>query len=286
MRIVTTTSVFEPGYPAEEATDRLKRLGFEAQDMALDFWQSAPDSPFMGKEYLKWASALRDRAERAAVPYTHSHAPSEAGEDPIVERSLRAASALGAGYMVLYPVCGRNGKYFDDEKIFIEENKRAIAPWLDTARACKVVILSENLLWGPSRDPRVIAELVSQVGSEWFQWCYDTGHANCFGFHPEILTECAVAPASLHLQDNHGDERDEHLIPSDGSVDWNALTDTLRRIGYSGDCVLEAHHQSLFAPDAERDAILTRLLSRARLLRDRIEGKNLDGSNARRSVYP
>ena len=35
-RIVTTTAVFQPGYPGEDAADRLARLGFEALDMALD----------------------------------------------------------------------------------------------------------------------------------------------------------------------------------------------------------------------------------------------------------
>lgn len=268
--IVTTTSVFEPGYPAEAATDRLKRLGFDAQDMALDFWQDAPDSPFLSDDYIKWALALRRHAEKIGIPYTHSHAPAEAGNHPIIERALKAASALGAKYMVLHPVCGRNGVYFDDADVFIKTNTLAITPWLGKARECKVVILSENLLWGPSRDPRVIAELVSRVGSEWFGWCYDTGHANCFGFHPEVLKECSVAPASLHIQDNHGDSRDEHLIPGDGTVDWDALTDTLNQIGYSGDCVLEAHNQSLHAEDRERDAILTRLLEKARILRDRM----------------
>ncbi len=241
-RIVTTTSVFEPGYPAEAATDRLKRLGFEAQDMALDFWQDAPSSPFMGEDCLHWAAALRRRAEKADIPYTHSHAPAEAGDHPIIARALETASALGARYMVLHPVCGINGRYFDDPAEFIEANTAAIAPWLEKARSSHVVILSENLLWGPSRDPRVIAELVRRVGSEWFGWCYDTGHAHCFGYPPTVLKECSAVPASLHIQDNHGDARDEHLIPGDGTVDWDSLMEILGQIGYSGDCVLEAHH--------------------------------------------
>ena len=269
-RIVTTTSVFEPGYPAEKATERLKRLGFEAQDMALDFWNDAPCSPFLADDYLDWAFALRRHAEKTGLPFTHSHAPAEAGDYPIIERALKAASALGAKYRVLHPVCGQNGVHFDDAEVFIETNVRAISPWLAKARECRVVILSENLLSGPTGDPRVTAELVNRVGSEWFGWCYDTGHANCLGFRPEVLKECCVAPASLHIQDNHGDSRDEHLIPGDGTIDWDALTDTLKQIKYSGDCVLEAHNQCLNAADGERDAILTRLLEKARVLRDRM----------------
>ncbi len=270
-RIVTTTSVFEAGYPAEAASERLKRLGFEAQDIALDFWKDAPASPFMGEEYLTWAKALRTQAERLGIPYTHSHAPDEAGAHPIMGRSLETASALGAKYMVLHPVCGKGGRYFEDPEEFLKANERAIAPWLVKARDCGVVILSENLLWGLSRDPRIIAELVRRVGSEWLGWCYDTGHANCFGYRPQVLAECTAAPLSLHIQDNHGSDQDEHLIPGDGTVDWDALARTLGKIGYTGDCVLEAHHQSLTAPDGERDIILSRLLQAARVLRDKMD---------------
>ena len=270
-RIVTTTSVFPPGYPAEDAVDRLARLGFEGLDMALDYC-TEPGSPFVQDGYLTWAAGLRRRAENAGAPYTHAHAPGEAGNDTIIGRSLEAAGALGANYMVLHPVWRNgDGSIIEDEEEFIGRNAEAIAPWLALAGDCGVTVLSENLLWGASRDPRIIARLVRAVDSERFGWCYDTGHANCFGYRPEVLMECAVPPMSLHLQDNHGDLRDEHLIPGDGTVDWAALIGALNAVGYAGDCVLEAHHQSLEAPDGERDAILARLLAKARDLRSRME---------------
>ncbi len=266
-RIVTTTAVFPAGYPAEVALDRLAGLGFEALDMALDYWTGA-GSPFLGDGYLEWASALRKRSEAAGVPYTHAHAPGEAEGNPLIGRSLETAGILGAGFMVLHPVWREaDGSVIEDEEEFIRRNVEAVRPWLGKARDCGVVILSENLLWGASRDPRIIARTVEAADSPWFGWCFDTGHANCFGYRPEVLGECAAVPLSLHLQDNHGELRDEHLIPGDGTVDWDAMVKTLREIGYAGDCVLEAHHQSLDAPDGERDAILTRLLIRARKLR-------------------
>ena len=159
----------------------------------------------------------------------------------------------------------------EDAETFIRKNVSALEPWLETAERAGVVILSENLLWGASKDPRNIASLVREVNSPYFGWCFDTGHANCFGIRPEILAECAVVPQSLHMQDNQGDGWDAHLIPGEGTIDWDALIRTLREIGYAGDCVLEAHHQSLDAPDHARDAILTRLLAAARILREKME---------------
>ena len=77
-----------------------------------------------------------------------------------------------------------------------------------------------------------------------------------------------TAPLSLHVQDNHGEKKDEHLLPGDGTVDWKLFLETLHKIGYKGELVLEAHHQSIDAPDNERDAILTDLLTRAQKMRE------------------
>ncbi len=74
----------------------------------------------------------------------------------------------------------------------------------------------------------------------------------------------AVLPLSVHIQDSVGG--DDHLIPGDGNIDWDAFTRTLHTVGYTGDCVLEAHHQSLYAADEERDAILARLLEKGKEL--------------------
>ena len=269
-RIVTTTSVFQPGYPGEAAAERLAALGFEALDLALDYCDEMPE--FLGDGYLDWAKGLRARAEALGVSYTHSHAPGAALNNPHIARSLEITGALGAKYMVLHPVWrDESGAVIEDAEEFIRVNAEAVRPWLDKARECGVVILTENLLWGASADPRVIASLVHAVNSDRFGWCYDAGHANCFGYSPEILKECCEAPLSLHIQDNHGGGADEHLIPGDGTVNWDVFVEALRAVGYGGDCVLEAHHQSLEAPDEEREAILARLLSAARELRGKME---------------
>ena len=108
---------------------------------------------------------------------------------------------------------------------------------------------------------------MKNVNSDRFGWCFDVGHAWCSGYAPDILKKCSVVPLSLHIQDNDG-SGDQHLIPGDGTIDWKLFTDTLKEIGYLGDCVMEAHHQSLEAPDEERDEILARLLDESQTIRD------------------
>jgi len=270
MRIVTTTSVFPRGYPADDAINRLARLGFEGVDMAFDYWVYGEDSPFLQNDYADWAKNLRKLSEKLGVPYTHSHAPGKAGEFDIIDRTLHAASILGARYVVVHPVCELDNRYIEDPEEFIQVNREAIIPSLRSAKKYGIVILSENLLDGASTDPRVIAELVKSVDSEWFGWCYDTGHANCFEYKQTILNECPVVPLSLHIQDNNVDS-DDHLIPGDGNIDWDEFARSIKSVDYKGDCVLEAHHQCKDAPDDERDGILTRLLIRAKSLCKKIE---------------
>ena len=268
-RIITTTDVFEDGYPAEKAADRLAALGYEGIDMGFDYWVFN-GSPFLADDYLQWAQRLRSHADEIGIPYTHAHAPGEADHYDYAARSIRAAAVLGARYLVVHPVTrNADGGSFPTKKRFLEVNGEAIERLLPVAEECGVTLLSENLLLDHSSDPRIISELVALVDSPRFGWCFDTGHAHCSGYKMDILKECVAAPVSLHIQDNDG-TCDGHLIPGDGTVDWELFLSTLKEIGYMGDCVLEAHHQSLTAPDAERDAVLSRLLKNAKPIREKM----------------
>ncbi len=268
-RIVTTTDVFEDGYPADRAADRLAALGYEGIDMGFDYWVF-DGSPFLADDYLTWARSLKEHADGLGIPYTHAHAPGEADNYDWAVRSIRAAAALGARYLVVHPVFrNADGRTINTKVRFLSVNAAAIKKLLPVAQECGVVLLSENILWGASADPRIIADLVKRVDSPWFGWCFDTGHAHCSGYEPDILRKCSVVPLSLHIQDNDG-SGDGHLIPGDGTIDWDLFLTVLKEIGYLGDCVMEAHHQSLEAPDAERDAILARLLETAEGMRDRM----------------
>ena len=140
---------------------------------------------------------------------------------------------------------------------------------LTKAGECGVVLLSENILWGESSDPGNIADPVEKVDSDRFGRYFDVGHARCCGYAPDVPKECSVTPMSLHIQDNDG-SGNRHLIPGDGTIDWNVFTKTLQEIGYLGDCVMEAHHQGPEESDEERDAILTRLLETAQTIRDQM----------------
>ena len=43
---------------------------------------------------------------------------------------------------------------------------------------------------------------------------------------------------TTHVHDNHGRE-DEHLVPFDGTIDWDAALITMQKIGYEGTYLME-----------------------------------------------
>ena len=116
--IVTTTDVFEDGYPAEKAIDRLARLGYEGIDMGLDYW-TFEGSPFAADNYTEWGKTLRAHADKVGIPYTHAHAPGDAGSDWWVERSIEISAILGAKYLVVHPIFKIDGNDIEDRDQFI-----------------------------------------------------------------------------------------------------------------------------------------------------------------------
>lgn len=270
MNIVTTTCVFPYNYPCERALERLADIGFTHLDLAMDYCVGDPDCAFNSDSWEKWANDLRDLGEKKGVVYSHSHSWGDATtRDPRIFRCFDVCKILGAKYCVVHPYYKKaDGSFIYDDEEFVKVNAELMKPLLEHAEKLGVTLLSENLLWGSSIKATAISALVKEINSPYFAWCYDTGHANAHDISCRELLKCEIAPASLHIQDNNGHYRDDHLIPGDGSIDWKEFLDVLHTIGYKGEMVLEAHHQSLEAKDEDREAILSELLSRAKKMRE------------------
>lgn len=268
MNIVTTTSVFPPCYPPQLALQRLKKCGFRHLDLSLDYLVQEKDFPFVTDAWEDWARHLAEFAKANGVCYTHAHADGDSStRDEAMLRSFEVCRILGIRYLVIHPIArDENKNAIDSVDQFVEINATAIRPLLEHAERCGVTILSENLLWGASIHPSSISTLVEAINSPFFGWCYDTGHSHAFGIDADALIGLKHPPLSLHIQDNHGVGKDEHLIPGDGTINWEHFLKILHKIDYKGDLVLEAHHQSLHAPDEEREKILTTLYNRAEKL--------------------
>ncbi|MCQ2556181.1 MAG: sugar phosphate isomerase/epimerase [Clostridia bacterium] len=69
--------------------------------------------------------------------------------------------------------------------------------------------------------------------------CFDSGHAHCHfkdDFDFAIFKNRIFA---VHLHDNHG-EKDEHLLPFDGTINWQKVIAGLKLANYTGPITLES----------------------------------------------
>jgi sugar phosphate isomerase/epimerase len=60
--------------------------------------------------------------------------------------------------------------------------------------------------------------------------CFDTGHAHMAGGVQPAFRTLRERTAAIHVHDNHG-EKDEHLLPFEGKIDWAQTIRDLRSAG-------------------------------------------------------
>ena len=87
-----------------------------------------------------------------------------------------------------------------------------------------------------------LAQFVTDLDSPCVGLCLDTGHAQLAGWRPVDAVRLAGRKLyMLHVHDNHG-QRDEHLPPFAGTIDWVGLVDALGEVGYGGTINLEVRN--------------------------------------------
>jgi sugar phosphate isomerase/epimerase len=99
------------------------------------------------------------------------------------------------------------------------------------ARHAGVTVCIENTT-SEMGDPAYLRSFVDETRLTGLRFNFDIGHAHLADGPEEERIEKSFAPlrelaAGVHVHDNHG-EKDEHLPPYDGSIDWPAATKTLK----------------------------------------------------------
>lgn len=265
MKIVTTTAVYPQGVCLEDAIRRLAAIGYDGIDIGMF------QAPLHRDDYIEWAKSLRALADACGVTIRHAHAQSYDALDHSegIRRAFEICPILGVEMIVVHPInLNDDTEALEDPDEFFEKNVRAHEQLLKWADAYGVTLLTENLPWAVTKRPVMIEELLCRLDHPRMGWCFDTGHAALVSLDAEELF-AARAPLSLHIHDAfRGIWKDEHTLPGNGDIDFDAYFDALTKVGYAGDFVLEACHDTCVVPDEERDAILADLLARARRMRD------------------
>ena len=213
------------GLQLDEQISMMKKYGFEAC--------------FTGSENPNLDSiipALKD----AGISCDNFHAPfnkindiwkpGEEGDDMAARlyRSVEKAAFHGVPAIVVHLSSGLNPPHVNDV---------GCARWaklMEIAKEANVLICYEN--------QRMLSNLAFAFEEfpETARFCWDCGHEFCFTPGRHYMPIFGHKLSALHIHDNHCVfNKDEHLIPGDGSIDFGYIAAQIVESGYTGTVMLE-----------------------------------------------
>jgi sugar phosphate isomerase/epimerase len=108
------------------------------------------------------------------------------------------------------------------------------------AQPLGVCLLTENLV-SDATTPQHLMEIFELGHLNRIGVCLDLGHAHMTVGIPEAIDTFGNRVVSVHVHDNHG-QKDEHLWPGEGSIDWPAAIKALAALPKAPAAVLEIHY--------------------------------------------
>lgn len=244
----------------EEKFKKVSSFGFSAIDYNMSNTKNAlyamDDAAFEQKILSEKAAAEAAGLEIFQVHGPWRSPPKDATAEDRQEwmekmkRSIYGTRLLGCKYWVIHPIMPYGALDLDTEdppKTWAV-NKEFMHELLQYAKEQNITICLENL---PMRKfslahPEQVLKFVKEMNDDHFKICLDTGHAALFPevSLPDIVRQMGKELKALHIHDNMGD-RDFHMWPTKGIIDWPGFMKALKEIGFEGVFSLET------APDSK-----------------------------------
>lgn len=139
-----------------------------------------------------------------------------------IKRALEVAETVPFRFLVQH--VGRSNEVYDLRKF--EAALSSIEHLRAFARPLGVNLLVENI---PNElsTPEKLMELIKALHYPDLGVCFDTGHAHIMSTVHQAFAVLQDRIRSTHVHDNQGD-RDAHLWPGKGGIDWNQTMQSLR----------------------------------------------------------
>ena len=204
--------------------------------------------------------ALKDHAEKKGMFFQSIHAPylpmramwedKQKGKE-IVDRvceCLKCAGQAQVKKVVMHLISS-----FDE----IEPTKlgsECFEQILECAEKYGIILCAENLEW-----PNILDFILTEYGNcPNLKLCYDTGHEHCYNNY-EVIQKHFLKMGAVHINDNLGlrnvdgslnREDDLHLLPFDGTVNFDRVCDLMVGAGFTDELTFELKIQSF--PESEK----------------------------------
>ena len=141
-----------------------------------------------------------------------------------IKRAIEVAEFLPFRYLILH--LGLPGEEYDLSKF--DAAFTSIEHLRIFAKERGAQILLENIP-GELSTPQHILSFLDYTRLD-LKVCFDTGHAHLAGGVQPAFRALQERVVAVHVHDNHG-EKDEHLLPFEGQIDWAQTVRDFRSAG-------------------------------------------------------
>ncbi|MBD3317307.1 MAG: TIM barrel protein [Chitinivibrionales bacterium] len=182
-----------------------------------------------------------------------------------IRRAVEAAARMGVRHFVLHPGPERPLDPEPGERLTRLRNAASVLdPIADYCRRLGVCLVLENmlphLLFGNVQDTLWILGALRSIA---VGTCLDTGHAYLSREFDRVTYKLSGHLALIHASDNNG-ERDDHLPPGKGTIEWERFFLAITRTGFRGSIIMELAGKD----NRDPDELLAEARQARRYLRD------------------
>ncbi len=259
-------TTFNYGIPLKDQLPMIKAAGFTHVSLGADLEHSGALDPSRRAELKKWLADLGLRLCSVHAPFRDSMDIS--APDPgvarasldLVKQCLDAAADLDAGILIFHPYADQA---VDDPRRKDILTAQVIAMF-DHIADQNIRLAAENLRVETLNE--ILIHSLNIIGSPRYGLCYDSSHDNLTSQPMAILRRYGRRIITTHISDNRG-EHDDHILPFEGTYDWDQFASIFSRLKFGGVFLLEVEmRESAFKDPAE---FLKQAYSRGQILLER-----------------
>jgi len=231
---------------------------------------------FTGMVELPRQVEIANMLSRYGIEYETLHAPSaginnmwlpgEEGDAKLAQlcQCIDHAKAAGAGIVIVHLSSGENAPPVTDA------GRERFARLVDHADLTGVRVAFEN-----QRKLANIAWAFETFGEDRnVGFCWDCGHETAFAHGRQYMPLFGKRLICTHIHDNFGVfQQDKHMLPFDGTFDFDRFARQIRESGYQGSLMLEVDYNK--SPDLygelTHEGYIARAAAAVKKLRDMVD---------------
>jgi L-ribulose-5-phosphate 3-epimerase len=222
--------------------DRMKM----ARDVGFEVIQAPTTADEHLAEEIKKAADGGNMRIDSVMNMDHWKYPLSSSEPAVVEKSLAGmrtslhnAKLWGSDAVLLVPAVVNPQTSYREAW---SRSQKEIRKLLPLAEELKIVIAIEEVWNKFLLSPLEMATYIGEFKSPWIQAWFDVGNVLLYGYPQDWIRALGKSIVNVHLKDfKRKQDGYEWVNLGDGDVDWEAVRQALREIGYAGSAITELH---------------------------------------------